>query len=92
MHGSVPQFGRIMDEPGIEMFPASSPQTKGRIERLWETLQSRLVTEFRIVIVNKKVPKMSEKIHIHISLACVSKVLVRPHPVCRGKYIIIGID
>lgn len=30
------------------MFPASSPQTKGRIERLWETLQSRLVTEFRI--------------------------------------------
>lgn len=30
------------------MFPASSPQAKGRIERLWETLQSRLVTEFRI--------------------------------------------
>ena len=32
----------------MEMFPASSPQAKGRIERLWETLQSRLVTEFRI--------------------------------------------
>ena len=30
------------------MFAASSPQAKGRIERLWETLQSRLVTEFRI--------------------------------------------
>ena len=30
------------------MFPASSPQAKGRIERLWETLQSRLVTDFRI--------------------------------------------
>lgn len=30
------------------MFPANSPQAKGRIERLWETLQSRLVTEFRI--------------------------------------------
>lgn len=30
------------------MFPASSPQAKGRIERLWETLQSRLLTEFRI--------------------------------------------
>ena len=30
------------------MFPASSPQAKGRIERLWETLQSRLITEFRI--------------------------------------------
>jgi len=48
VHKSVTQFGRIMDELGIEMFPASSPQAKGRVERLWETLQSRLVTEFRI--------------------------------------------
>ncbi len=44
----ITQFGRIVEEFGIEMFPANSPQTKGRIERLWETLQSRLVTEFRI--------------------------------------------
>jgi len=44
----ITQFGRIVEELGIEMFPASSPQAKGRIERLWETLQSRLVTEFRI--------------------------------------------
>lgn len=48
MHKAVTQFGRIMDELGIEMYPASSPQAKGRIERLWETLQSRLITEFRI--------------------------------------------
>lgn len=44
----VTQFGRIVEELGINMFAASSPQAKGRIERLWETLQSRLVTEFRI--------------------------------------------
>ncbi len=44
----ITQFGKIVEELGIEMFPASSPQAKGRIERLWETLQSRLVTEFRI--------------------------------------------
>ena len=44
----ITQFGRIVEELGINMFPASSPQAKGRIERLWETLQSRLVTEFRI--------------------------------------------
>ena len=44
----ITQFGRIIEELGIEMFPASSPQAKGRIERLWETLQSRLTTEFRI--------------------------------------------
>lgn len=45
---AVTQFGRIMNELGVDMFPASSPQAKGRIERLWETLQSRLITEFRI--------------------------------------------
>ena len=44
----ITQFGRIVEELNIEMFPASSPQAKGRIERLWETLQGRLVTEFRI--------------------------------------------
>ena len=44
----ITQFGRIVEELGITMLPANSPQAKGRIERLWETLQSRLVTEFRI--------------------------------------------
>ena len=44
----ITQFGRIVEELGITMFAASTPQAKGRIERLWETLQSRLVTEFRI--------------------------------------------
>lgn len=42
------QFGRIMDFLGIEMFPASTSQAKGRIERLWETLQDRLITEFKL--------------------------------------------
>lgn len=45
---STTQFGRIMDFLGIEMFPASTSQAKGRIERLWETLQDRLVTEFKL--------------------------------------------
>ena len=44
----ITQFGRIVEELGITMFAASSPQAKGRIERLWETFQSRLVTDFRI--------------------------------------------
>lgn len=42
------QFGRIMDFLGIEMYPVSTSQAKGRIERLWETLQDRLVTEFKL--------------------------------------------
>ncbi len=42
----VTQFGRIVDRLGIDMFPAHSPEAKGRIERLWDTLQSRLPVEF----------------------------------------------
>jgi transposase len=41
------QLGRIMEELGVNMHPAHSPQAKGRIERLWETLQSRLPVEFK---------------------------------------------
>jgi transposase len=42
------QFGRAMKELGVTLIYARSPQAKGRVERLWETLQSRLVIEFRI--------------------------------------------
>ena len=42
------QFGRAMKELGITLIYARTAQAKGRIERLWETLQSRLVIEFRI--------------------------------------------
>ena len=44
---SQSQFGRIMESLGIRQIRASTAQAKGRIERLWETLQSRLVIEFR---------------------------------------------
>ena len=46
------QFKRIMDVLGIELIAASTSQAKGRIERLWETLQDRLVTEFKINNIN----------------------------------------
>lgn len=42
------QFFRILEELNINLIAASSSQAKGRIERLWNTLQDRLVTEFRI--------------------------------------------
>ena len=43
--GELPrsQFGRLVDELGIQLIPAYSPQAKGRIERLFGTLQDRLV-------------------------------------------------
>ena len=42
------QFGRAMSELGVTLIAARSPQAKGRVERLWETLQSRLPVEFKI--------------------------------------------
>ena len=41
-------FGRMLAALGIGFIPAGSPQAKGRIERLWRTLQDRLVSECRL--------------------------------------------
>jgi transposase len=41
------QFGQVLRDLGIGYIGAHSPQAKGRIERLWETLQDRLVVELR---------------------------------------------
>ena len=42
------QVQRLMAELGIESIPAYSPQAKGRIERLWGSLQDRLTKELRL--------------------------------------------
>ncbi len=42
------QFFRILEDLNINLIAANSSQAKGRIERLWNTLQDRLVTEFRV--------------------------------------------
>ena len=41
------QFGRAAEELQIKLISANSPQAKGRIERLWKTLQTRLIIELR---------------------------------------------
>lgn len=43
------QFQRACNQLGIELIFANSPQAKGRIERLFDTLQDRLVKELRLV-------------------------------------------
>lgn len=45
---ALTQLGRALDELGIKWIPASSPQAKGRIERLWGTFQDRLLNEMRL--------------------------------------------
>ena len=42
------QFSRAMDELGVQLIFARSPQAKGRVERTAGTLQDRLVTELRL--------------------------------------------
>lgn len=42
------QFSRAIDELGMELILAHSPQAKGRVERLWSTCQDRLVKELRL--------------------------------------------
>jgi len=48
------QYTRAMDELGIEMIFANSPQAKGRAERLFQTLQDRLVKEMRLLEISNK--------------------------------------
>jgi hypothetical protein len=42
------QFGRALAELDIEWIAAQTPQAKGRVERLFGTLQDRLVKEMRL--------------------------------------------
>jgi hypothetical protein len=42
------QVGQALQALGIEAIYALSPQAKGRVERLWGTLQDRLVSELRL--------------------------------------------
>jgi transposase len=43
------QFGRAMEQLGVGMIFAGSPQAKGRVERVNRTFQDRLVKELRLL-------------------------------------------
>ena len=46
--GTATQFGRAMEELGVQLIFALSPQAKGRVERTAGTFQDRLITELRL--------------------------------------------
>ena len=46
------QFGRALGELGVELIPAHSPQAKGRVERLFKTVQDRVIKEMRLADVS----------------------------------------
>jgi transposase len=45
---ALTQFGRAMQDLGIQILCANTPQAKGRVERVIQTLQDRLVKELRL--------------------------------------------
>jgi transposase len=47
-HKPTTEVGRGLAELGVTLILAHSPQAKGRIERLWNTFQDRLVSELRL--------------------------------------------
>lgn len=44
----ITQFKRATNQLGINLITAHSPEAKGRIEKMFKTLQDRLVKEFRL--------------------------------------------
>lgn len=51
-HEFMTQFERMMQRMGIGLIVAHSPEAKGRIERLFKTLQDRLVKEMRLLSIS----------------------------------------
>jgi len=51
-HDLLTQFQRAMQELAIDLITAHSAEAKGRVERLFETLQDRLCKEMRLASIN----------------------------------------
>jgi len=69
------QFGTIVEERlGITMISAHTPQAKGRVERLWGTLQDRLPVWFKLEGVagieqaNRALPRFISDYNAHFSV------------------------
>jgi transposase len=59
------QFQRAMDTLSIELITAHSPQAKGRVERVFKTLQDRLVKELRLAGINA-IPKANQFLQTYL--------------------------
>ncbi len=71
----VTQFGRALAELSIEIICANTPQAKGRVERMNQTLQDRLVKELRLERIstmeagNAFLPKFAAKFNARFARA-----------------------
>jgi transposase len=70
----ITQFQRAMTQVGIKPITAHSPEAKGRVERMFETLQDRLVKELRLAgitnareansFLTKYIPKFNDRFSV----------------------------
>jgi len=69
LNGTEPmsQFGRALKELGVQLIPAHSPQAKGRVERLFNTLQDRLVKEMRLRAISS-IPEANEFLKAYLPI------------------------
>lgn len=80
-------FGRMLEALGIRYIAALSPQAKGRIERLWRTLQDRLAAELALARITSHaaatafLPPFIERYnHRFARPACDTQAAWRPAP------------
>lgn len=68
------QYQRAMNQLGVQVIHAHSPQAKGRVERSFQTLQDRLIKELRLAKISTKkeaneflktyIPKYNERFSV----------------------------
>ena len=94
------QVGRALEELGIRPIHALSPEGKGRIERMWATIQGRLVAELRlegittIAAANAYLPGFLVRLNTRFGVPAASpEIAYRPLPddldlqrICCFKY------
>ena len=87
----ITQYSRALNELGIKIIYARSPQAKGRVERTFKTHQDRLVKELRIrnistitkankYLINEYIPNHNKKYAV-VSKSSIN--LHRPIPKCN---------
>ena len=86
------QFARVMRELGIQQIFALSPQAKGRVERMLETFQDRLVTELRLASANtidqakdvlqEFLPRFNARIAVAVARAFTKRPIGQIHQNC----------
>jgi hypothetical protein len=81
------QFGRLLEELGVELILARSPQAKGRVERLWGTFQDRLASEVRLAMPPRppKPTRCSTAICPNTTAASRCGRMTRTPPGCPGR-------